>query len=99
MNQEELQAAIEQPAQKLEVQLEAQLTQRILDDVGQEPGNLPLLEFALTRLWEKQENRVLTHKHTMKLAELRRRSLIMQNSFFNNLVKHSKNKQSEFLCN
>ncbi|MFB2891319.1 CHAT domain-containing protein [Aerosakkonemataceae cyanobacterium BLCC-F50] len=62
MNREELQAAIELPAQKLEVQLEWQLTQRILNDVGQEPGNLPLLEFALTRLWEKQKNRVLTHQ-------------------------------------
>jgi hypothetical protein len=61
MKREELQQAIELPAQKLEVQLEEQLTQRILDDVGQEPGNLPLLEFALTRLWEKQKNRTLTH--------------------------------------
>ncbi|MBD0264796.1 MAG: CHAT domain-containing protein, partial [Tolypothrix sp. Co-bin9] len=61
MKPEELEAAIALPAQKLEVQLEAQLTQRILDDVGQEPGNLPLLEFALTRLWDQQENRVLTH--------------------------------------
>jgi WD40 repeat protein/adenylylsulfate kinase-like enzyme len=62
MKREELQAAIELPAQKLEVQLEAQLTQHILDDVGEEPGNLPLLEFALTRLWEKQINRELTHQ-------------------------------------
>ncbi len=62
MRREELQAAIELPAKKLEVQLDSHLTQRILDDVGQEPGNLPLLEFALTRLWEKQQNRVLTHQ-------------------------------------
>ncbi len=62
MKREELQAAIELPAQKSEVELEAQLTQRILDDVGKEPGNLPLLEFALTRLWEKQINRELTHQ-------------------------------------
>ncbi|MHC5855358.1 ATP-binding protein, partial [Nostoc sp.] len=62
MSQEELWLVIEQPAQKLEVQLEPQLTQRILDDVGQEPGNLPLLEFALTHLWKKQQNRVLTHQ-------------------------------------
>ncbi len=62
MKREELKAAIALPAQKLEVQLEGQLTQRILDDVGQEPGNLPLLEFALTRLWVKQQNRVLTHQ-------------------------------------
>ncbi|MEG4404124.1 nSTAND1 domain-containing NTPase [Microcoleus sp. MON2_D5] len=62
MKREELQAAIESPAQNLKVQLEPRLTQRILDDVGQEPGNLPLLEFALTRLWEKQINRELTHQ-------------------------------------
>jgi len=62
MKREELQQAIELPAQKLEVQLEPQLTQHILDDVGSEPGNLPLLEFALTRLWEKQQNRELTHQ-------------------------------------
>ncbi|OKH48879.1 nSTAND1 domain-containing NTPase, partial [Scytonema sp. HK-05] len=62
MNREELQRAIEEPAQKLEVQLEAQLTQRILDDVGNEPGNLPLLEFALTRLWSLQQRRLLTHQ-------------------------------------
>nr|WP_246275804.1 ATP-binding protein [Brasilonema bromeliae] len=62
MSREELQAAIALPAQKLEVQLEAQLQERILDDVGLEPGNLPLLEFALTRLWSKQQNRTLTHQ-------------------------------------
>ena len=62
MSRNELLAAIEQPAQKLEVQLEPQLTQRILDDVGNEPGNLPLLEFALTRLWSLQQKRTLTHQ-------------------------------------
>ncbi|WP_243902542.1 eIF2A-related protein [Aetokthonos hydrillicola] len=62
MNPEELLRPIEQPAQKIEVQLEAHLAERILDDVGNEPGNLPLLEFALTRLWNKQQKRRLTHQ-------------------------------------
>jgi WD40 repeat protein len=62
MNREECKRAIEQPAQKMVVQLEAQLTERILDDVGNEPGNLPLLEFALTRLWSLQQKRKLTHQ-------------------------------------
>jgi hypothetical protein len=62
MSREELIAAISLPAQKLEVQLEEQLQERILDDVGLEPGNLPLLEFALTRLWSKQQNHMLTHQ-------------------------------------
>ncbi len=31
------------------------------DDVMYEPGNLPLLEFALTLLWERRTNDKLTH--------------------------------------
>jgi len=61
MNCEELQQAIEQPAQLSGVQIESGLTERILEAVEQEPGNLPLLEFALTLLWEKQNNGQLTH--------------------------------------
>ena len=62
MERDELKTAIEQPAQKLGIKLQTHLAERILDDVGQEPGNLPLLEFALTRLWDKQNNNELTHE-------------------------------------
>ncbi|MGB6295664.1 MAG: pentapeptide repeat-containing protein [Rivularia sp. (in: cyanobacteria)] len=62
MSREELLTAIEQPAKKLEVTLQTHLTERIFNDVGQEPGNLPLLEFALTQLWDKQKNDKLTHQ-------------------------------------
>jgi|GEM_PF-1256466 len=72
MNREELLQAIEQPAQKIEVQLEAQLSQRILDDVGNEPGNLPLLEFALTRLWSLQQNRTLTHQAYQEIGGVKK---------------------------
>ena len=61
MNQDELRETIEQPARALEVEIEDGLTDRILAAVGDEPGNLPLLEFALTELWKKQTNGVLTH--------------------------------------
>ena len=54
MNAEELREVIEKPAQKLGVTFEQGLVERILDDVEQEPGNLPLLEFALTELWKKR---------------------------------------------
>ncbi|MGB7440069.1 MAG: AAA family ATPase [Coleofasciculaceae cyanobacterium] len=62
MNRAELREAIESPAQLMEVQLEEKLTERLLEDVKQEPGNLPLLEFALTELWKKQRQRTLTHQ-------------------------------------
>ena len=62
MNRGELQEAIEQPAQLLGVMLESGLTERILEAVEDEPGNLPLLEFALTLLWANQQNGQLTHE-------------------------------------
>ncbi|MEM9090850.1 MAG: hypothetical protein AAGC93_19145, partial [Cyanobacteria bacterium P01_F01_bin.53] len=61
MNPTELMAVIEQPAAKLGVTFEAGLAQRILKDVENEPGNLPLLEFALTELWKRRRKQVLTH--------------------------------------
>ncbi|MGK7898032.1 MAG: tetratricopeptide repeat protein, partial [Xenococcus sp. (in: cyanobacteria)] len=61
MSREELTEVIEKPAENLEVTFEAGLVERILNDVEDEPGNLPLLEFALTELWEKRTGKQLTH--------------------------------------
>lgn len=61
MNETELRVAIEKPAELKGAAFEAGLVERLLDDVGQEPGNLPLLEFALTLLWEKQNYGWMTH--------------------------------------
>ncbi|MEJ2711145.1 MAG: BTAD domain-containing putative transcriptional regulator, partial [Anaerolineales bacterium] len=61
MKREELRAAIEKPAEMQGVGIEAGLVGRILDDVGEEPGNLPLLEFTLTLLWQRLEQGWMTH--------------------------------------
>lgn len=61
MNREELNKAITQPAQKVGMLIEEGLTERILDAVEEAPGNLPLLEFALTLLWEKPRNGRINH--------------------------------------
>jgi len=61
MNKEELQQAIEQPAEIYNIYFEPGLVTRLLDDVGNEPGQLPLLEFALTLLWDRQEHGRITH--------------------------------------
>ncbi|MBD2300415.1 eIF2A-related protein [Nostoc sp. FACHB-190] len=62
MNPKELAAAIEKPAHSLNVQLEPGLTQRLIDVVLTSPSHLPLLEFTLTQLWEKQQKGWLTHQ-------------------------------------
>ena len=61
MNRKELSQVIVKPADKLGVSFEAGLVERILDDVDSEPGNLPLLEFALTQLWKQRKSKQLTH--------------------------------------
>ncbi len=50
------------PAAKVGLAFEPGLVERILDDVGEEPGNLPLLEFALTTLWEQRRGGYLLHE-------------------------------------
>ncbi len=61
MTRDELRAAIVKPAEKQGAALEPGLVERLLDDVGEEPGNLPLLEFALTLLWERLDAGWMTH--------------------------------------
>ncbi|UCH24528.1 MAG: hypothetical protein JSV66_11285 [Trueperaceae bacterium] len=62
MNESELRAVIEEPARKRRVALEDGLTERILQDVVGREGSLPLLEFALSELWNHQQRDRLTHQ-------------------------------------
>ena len=59
---EELEQAIVSPASKLGVHYEPGLVARIIDDANYQPAALPLLQYALTELFEKNENRLLTHQ-------------------------------------
>jgi hypothetical protein len=61
MTRDELERAIAAPPAQLGVSLEPGLVERILEDVKHEPGNLPLLEFALTLMWDRRAGRRLTH--------------------------------------
>ncbi len=61
MNRSDLERTIVEPARNRGILLEEGLTERILTDVGGEPGRLPLLQFALTQLWERRFQGKLTH--------------------------------------
>lgn len=62
MSEAERRAAIEKPAWATGRRFEEGLVNRILDAVETSPGDLPLLEFALTELWRRQtHDGVLTH--------------------------------------
>ncbi|MGF1512976.1 MAG: WD40 repeat domain-containing protein [Elainellaceae cyanobacterium] len=71
MNPDELTQVIEQPAQKLGAGFEDGLVSRILQDVSDEPGNLPLLEFALTELWKRRRGKLLTHSAYEEVGQVK----------------------------
>jgi WD40 repeat protein/serine/threonine protein kinase len=58
----ELVRAIIDPAKRVGVSLEPGLADTIIQDVGEQPGTLPLLQYALTELFENRQGRVLTRE-------------------------------------
>lgn len=62
MTRFELARSIIEPAAAVDLVFEPGLVDRILNDVGDEPGNLPLLEFVLAELWEKRRGCTLHHE-------------------------------------
>ncbi|MDZ8136823.1 MAG: caspase family protein, partial [Nostoc sp. DedQUE04] len=61
----DLKETITEPAKLQGHSVEEGLLLKILEDVGKEPGYLPLMEFALTRLWEKRNQQ----KHQLTLEQ------------------------------
>ena len=61
MTVKELELAIRSPAKEVGLEFESGLSERILSDVGEEPGRLPLLEFVLRELWDKRQGGQLLH--------------------------------------
>ena len=59
---DELRESITVPARLVGLEFEPGLVDRILSDVGSEPGRLPLVEFALTEIWQRREGRRLTNQ-------------------------------------
>ena len=55
-----LRRAIERPAARAGLELEPGLTRRILADVSDRPGTLPLMEHLLLEVWQRRRGRTLT---------------------------------------
>ncbi len=60
MTDQELRETILPPAENSGAIFEAGLVERMIADVAKEPGGLPLLQYALTELYDRREGRVLT---------------------------------------
>jgi hypothetical protein len=62
LTSEELEEAIRCPVERVGAALEEGLALTIVGDVIEQPGALPLLQYALTELFERREGRTLTHE-------------------------------------
>jgi WD40 repeat protein/transcriptional regulator with XRE-family HTH domain len=65
---DELERAILGPARRVGLQLEAGLDSTIVRDVADQPGALPLLQYALTELFDKRHGRRLTQAAYAKIG-------------------------------
>ncbi|MCQ3931341.1 MAG: hypothetical protein DPW16_12865 [Chloroflexi bacterium] len=59
---EGLERAIVRPAERVGVSFEAGLVASIIQEIHYQPGALPLLQYALTELFEQRQGRILTHE-------------------------------------
>ena len=57
---EEIESVIRRPAERVGAVLEQGLVTTITADVAEQPGALPLLQYALTELFERREGRMLS---------------------------------------
>ncbi|MFN8375063.1 MAG: protein kinase [Anaerolineae bacterium] len=64
----ELERAIAAPAEGVGVLVEPELVRQIIAEVKNEPGTLPLLQYALTELFERREGRKITLASYSKLG-------------------------------
>ena len=70
MTRKELRLAIEEPARKVMLKFEPGLVDLMLEQAGDEPGQLPLLEFVLRRLWEERRGGELHHEAYKAMGQL-----------------------------
>ena len=93
MSEQEIKSVIEltddRRTEKI-VTLEEGLTDTIWNDVKQEPGNLPLLEFALTQLWEENQGGILTHQAYQKIGGVRKALANHADDIYNKLDEKEK---------
>lgn len=62
LTMDEVERAVAGPAQRVGLRLEKGLVSTILREAGNQPGTLPLLQYALSELFDKRDGRTLTNK-------------------------------------
>jgi len=70
LKKEKLRAVIEKPALALGVTFADGLVEKIIEEIEQEAGQLPLLEFALEQLWRHKKGRVISFETLEQIGSI-----------------------------
>ncbi|MCA9423221.1 MAG: SUMF1/EgtB/PvdO family nonheme iron enzyme, partial [Nitrospira sp.] len=70
VTREELRLAIKEPAKLVGLTFETGLVDLLLEQAGDEPGHLPLLEFVLRQLWEQRRGSLMHHEAYRGMGQL-----------------------------
>ncbi|NMG10474.1 hypothetical protein DP117_27825, partial [Brasilonema sp. UFV-L1] len=63
MSQQELTQAITEPAKQVGIDIDPKLVNRMIDDLKDAPGYLPLLQYALMELWQTRTKRWMSRDY------------------------------------
>jgi hypothetical protein len=89
MNQEELRRAIEEPAKLVGLRFDPGVVDALLHDTLGEPASLPMLQFALLKLWYAREHNRITLSAYEKLGGARLALANSANEFYSHLTQEN----------
>ena len=72
MSQAELREAITKPAEQVGLELDRELVNQMIADVGGSSGDLPLMQYTLTEMWEKRTLNRLTISDYTRLGGVKK---------------------------
>lgn len=90
MTVEELRTAIEKPLEVSGLHIQEGLTDLMLTSISKEPGSLPLLEFCLQELWNRQIDLTLNYNSYKEIGEVKGAIATYADEVFENLGKEEK---------
>ncbi|MEO8628156.1 MAG: toll/interleukin-1 receptor domain-containing protein, partial [Betaproteobacteria bacterium] len=90
LTQKELRRAIVEPAQRAYLEFDPGLPELLLRDAGNEPGNLPLLQYALLELYTRRQGNRLTNSAYEKIGGIRQAIATSAEDEYNKLTDAQK---------
>lgn len=97
MSTGELRQTVEMPARAVGLQLEPGLADLLLQDVGDEPSALPLLQFVLHTMWTHRREGYLTHTAYVDSGGVRGNLVLAAEEWFRSLPTDDYSRARELL--